>query len=125
MRKRCNECKEHVRGVVHKEVDGVGVICNKCYTKAEELVKMITFTEDEKESFMRDFNQPTHYHQHDMDTIEFLKRGFPPNVLTGFLIGNIIKYTQRYEYKNGEEDLMKIVDYAKRLQEWHKETHTF
>jgi hypothetical protein len=52
-------------------------------------------------------NKPTHYHTHDIDTIEFLKRGFPPQVLTGFLIGNIIKYTQRFEYKNGEEDVLK------------------
>lgn len=72
-----------------------------------------------------EFNEPSHYHEHEIDTIEFLKRGFPPQVLTGFLIGNVIKYTQRYQYKNGEEDLMKIVDYAKRLHEWHKETHTF
>jgi hypothetical protein len=70
------------------------------------------------------YNKPEHYHQHDIDTIEFLKRGFPPQVLTGFLIGNIIKYTQRFEYKNGEEDVLKIVDYAKRLQEWYKETHS-
>jgi hypothetical protein len=69
-------------------------------------------------------NKPTHYHTHDIDTIEFLKRGFPPQVLTGFLIGNIIKYTQRFEYKNGEEDVLKIVDYAKRLEEWYKETHS-
>jgi hypothetical protein len=69
-------------------------------------------------------NKPTHYHEHDIDTIEFLKRGFPPQVLTGFLIGNIIKYTQRFEYKNGEDDVLKIVDYAKRLEEWYKETHS-
>jgi hypothetical protein len=66
-------------------------------------------------------NKPAHYHEHEMDTIEFLKKGFPPNVLTGFLIGNIIKYTQRYEYKNGEEDLIKVVDYSKRLMDWYKE----
>jgi hypothetical protein len=70
------------------------------------------------------YNNPDHYHKHDIDTIEFLKRGFPPQVLTGFLIGNIIKYTQRFEYKNGEDDLVKVVDYAKRLQEWYKETHS-
>jgi hypothetical protein len=69
-------------------------------------------------------NKPNHYHTHDIDTIEFLKRGFPPQVLTGFLIGNIIKYTQRFEYKNGEDDVLKIVDYAKRLEEWYKETHS-
>jgi hypothetical protein len=69
-------------------------------------------------------NKPIHYHTHDIDTIEFLKRGFPPQVLTGFLIGNIIKYTQRFEYKNGEDDVLKIVDYAKRLEEWYKETHS-
>jgi hypothetical protein len=101
----------------------------------DELRKMIanaipgkvTVVQDErKEKFFKGehFNEPKHYHTHDIDTIEFLKRGFPPQVLTGFLIGNIIKYTQRFEYKNGEEDVLKIVDYAKRLEEWYKETHS-
>lgn len=79
----------------------------------------IEFSYDDDE-----LNKPEHYHKHNIDTIQFLQEGFPPEVLTGFLIGNIIKYTQRFQYKNGEEDLMKVVDYSKRLQDWYKETHS-
>jgi hypothetical protein len=95
-------------------------VCTQCFTELENLAKMNMPESVEVEPM---YNEPSHYHTHDIDTIEFLKRGFPPQVLTGFLIGNIIKYTQRFEYKNGEEDVLKIVDYAKRLQEWYKETH--
>jgi hypothetical protein len=69
------------------------------------------------------FNEPEHYHKHEIDTIEFLKRGFPPQVFMGFAIGHIIKYAQRAEYKNGREDFVKMVDYAKRALDWYDETH--
>ena len=85
----------------------------------KDIGKLITIPKDAT----IEFNEPTHYHTHELDTIEFLKRGFPPQVLTGFLIGNIIKYTQRFEYKNGKDDVLKIVDYSKRLLEWYDKTH--
>jgi hypothetical protein len=109
-------------------------VCDKCFTELEnvENAKYITKNSGIDLNELKksievghvQLNKPTHYHTHDIDTIEFLKRGFPPQVLTGFLIGNIIKYTQRFEYKNGEDDVLKIVDYAKRLEEWYKETHS-
>jgi hypothetical protein len=67
------------------------------------------------------FDEPSHYHEHGIDTIEFLKQGFPPEVYAHFCLGNIIKYAQRAEYKNGKDDYKKIVDYAKRLVEWVNE----
>lgn len=65
------------------------------------------------------FNKPTHYHMHDMDTITFLQKGFPPEVCMGFLLGNVIKYSQRANYKNGLDDFEKMVDYAKRALDWY------
>jgi hypothetical protein len=123
----CTEC--------NREFKNMGIwdgrfVCHQCFTDLEKLEKLIdsSHTIQVKKStpmFKKvEFNKPEHYHTHDIDTIEFLKRGFPPQVLTGFLIGNIIKYTQRFEYKNGEDDVLKIVDYAKRLEEWYKETHS-
>jgi ribosomal protein L37AE/L43A len=105
------------------------IVCQLCYDRlnyqAEHRNDESTIHPDELRKMVNEvFNTPSHYHTHDIDTIEFLKRGFPPQVLTGFLIGNIIKYTQRFEYKNGEDDVLKIVDYAKRLEEWYKETHS-
>lgn len=67
------------------------------------------------------FNKPEHYHKYDIDTIEFLKRGFPPQVAMSFLIGNVIKYAQRAEHKNGLEDYDKMVDYAERARDWYEE----
>ena len=67
------------------------------------------------------FNEPKHYHQHEIDTIEFLQKGFSPSVFKGFAIGSTIKYLHRYENKNGMEDLEKALDYVKRLIEFHKE----
>lgn len=68
--------------------------------------------------------KPKHYHSYNIDTITFLKEGFPPEVYRGFLIGNIIKYTQRYQIKNGQEDLEKADFYMKELVEWEKK-HPF
>jgi hypothetical protein len=70
------------------------------------------------------YNEPEHYHKHDIDTIEFLQKGFPPEVFMGFAIGHIIKYAQRANYKNGREDFVKMVDYAKRALDWYDKTHS-
>jgi hypothetical protein len=64
--------------------------------------------------------EPLHYHQHELDTIAFLQKGFPPEVFLHFAIGNVIKYAQRAEYKNGLEDFDKMVDYAVRARDWYR-----
>lgn len=61
--------------------------------------------------------KPVHYHTYEMDTLAFLEKGFPPSVVKGFCIGSIIKYTQRYELKNGIEDLKKVQFYSNKLVE--------
>jgi hypothetical protein len=70
---------------------------------------------------IKEFNEPPHYHKYEIDTIEFLQKGFPPEVFKGFAIGSTVKYLHRYENKNGMEDLEKALDYIKRLIEFHKE----
>lgn len=70
------------------------------------------------------FNEPEHYHQHEIDTITFLQKGFPPEVCMGFFKGSIIKYTQRADYKNGREDYLKVLDFAKRMLDWYDKTHS-
>ena len=72
----------------------------------------------------KEFNAPKHYHEHEIDTIEFLQRGFPPDVFTSFCRANIVKYTQRADYKNGRDDILKVVDYAKRWLDWYDKTHS-
>jgi Protein of unknwon function (DUF3310) len=117
----CSICKKYLSyGDKRALLEGQQV-CVPCYEMAKDIGKKI---EKAVNKHVEKYNEPEHYHEFELDTIEFLKRGFPPQVLTGFLIGNIIKYTQRFEYKNGEDDLVKVVDYAKRLQDWYKETHS-
>jgi hypothetical protein len=126
--KFCDMCEKFLHPLDKRAIVNGKEVCVSCYDNVKIIPKESGIDLNELKKSIEvghvQLNKPTHYHTHDIDTIEFLKRGFPPQVLTGFLIGNIIKYTQRFEYKNGEDDVLKIVDYAKRLQEWYKETHS-
>lgn len=70
------------------------------------------------------FNEPDHYHKHNIDTILFLQEGFPPEVFLHFCMANVVKYIQRAPYKNGREDFLKAVDYAQRALDWYDKTHS-
>jgi hypothetical protein len=65
---------------------------------------------------------PTHYHKYKMDTFTFLENGFAPEVARGFYIGNVLKYIQRFELKNGLEDLEKAEKYLRTLIEHTQKT---
>jgi hypothetical protein len=96
-------------------------VCNQCFTDLMNLQKMPM---PEAVAVEATFNEPSHYHQHEIDTITFLQKGFPPEVCMGFFKGSIVKYTQRADYKNGREDYLKIVDFANRMLDWYDETHS-
>jgi len=49
------------------------------------------------------------------DLIEELYATKPKKYVDGFIIGNIVKYIQRYDQKNGIEDLKKAKEYCSRL----------
>lgn len=93
--------------------------CDKCWYKGAPENK-IPVTVDKSVGSVDMINKPPHYHLNGMDTFTFLKEGFPPEVFRGFCIGNIIKYTQRYQLKGGIEDLEKVVKYTTELIEWDK-----
>lgn len=60
-------------------------------------------------------NHPNHYNQGGIEVIDFMKQYMSEEELTGFAIGNVIKYVARYRHKNGIEDLKKAkwyLDYA-------------
>lgn len=57
-------------------------------------------------------NHPSHYNQHNIETIDFIRYMLTPEQFEGFLMGNVIKYLDRYEFKNGQEDLNKAQWYA-------------
>lgn len=58
--------------------------------------------------------KPTHYDT-GIDTIAFLRANCPPEQVEGFLRGNALKYLQRYDKKNGVEDLRKAKHYVEML----------
>lgn len=55
--------------------------------------------------------KPAHYDT-GIDTIDFLRANCPPEQVEGFLRGNALKYLQRYDKKNGLEDLRKAKHYV-------------
>lgn len=64
---------------------------------------------------MGDKIKPDHYHKGGMDVISWMKMKYSPEMVEGFLVGNILKYVTRYNVKNGIEDLRKAEEYLKRL----------
>lgn len=58
--------------------------------------------------------KPAHYDT-GIDTIAFLRANCPPEQVEGFLRGNALKYLQRYDKKNGVDDLRKAKHYVEML----------
>ncbi len=59
---------------------------------------------------------PNHYKQGDVECIDAIKSATQHlNGFEGYLVGNIIKYTWRFDYKNGLEDLFKANWYLDKL----------
>ena len=56
-----------------------------------------------------DKTKPSYYGK-DFDVIDFCQK----NNLD-FMQGNVIKYVTRYKEKNGKEDLLKAIEYIKRI----------
>jgi hypothetical protein len=52
-------------------------------------------------------NQPDHYKAGGIETIDYIKAKLTPEMWEGYLLGNVIKYTSRYQHKNMVEDLEK------------------
>lgn len=74
------------------------------------------YTEQEQAEMNEDLiNKPSHYHDGGIDVLELLKMKFGPDVIRGFYIGNVIKYTLRFEKKNGVQDLEKGLYYLQAL----------
>lgn len=66
-------------------------------------------------------NNPAHYTQGGIETLDFIKAKLTKEAYKGFLQANIIKYVTRYEHKNGVEDLQKAEFYLRELIKVNKE----
>lgn len=61
-------------------------------------------------------NNPSHYADREYEVIDVLEDTLTEEQFEGYLAGNIIKYTMRWDKKgNAEQDLMKAEWYLKRL----------
>lgn len=66
----------------------------------------------------KDKVKPNHYKGKDgLEVIDVLKNFLTPEQFKGFLLGNVIKYSLRFQHKNGFEDLEKSSVYLSWLKE--------
>jgi hypothetical protein len=69
---------------------------------------------------LKDNINPDHYKSKSKETIERLQDNLTQGEFKGYLKGNILKYLDRYEHKNGVEDLSKANWYLNKLIELEK-----
>ncbi len=65
-------------------------------------------------------NAPSHYTAGGIETIDYMQAKMSDEQFKGYLLGNVIKYTSRFQYKNGLQDLEKSQWYLDRLVELMK-----
>lgn len=63
----------------------------------------------------KDAVNPDHYKGNGIECIEYMKERLSAEAFLGYLNGNVIKYTYRWQDKNGLEDLRKARWYLDRL----------
>jgi hypothetical protein len=59
--------------------------------------------------------KPAHYNQGGVECIDYIAQQLSEEQLKGYLLGNLHKYTHRWQYKGGYEDLKKAQWYLNRL----------
>ncbi|QNR52529.1 nucleotide kinase [Enterococcus phage AE4_17] len=98
--------------------------CGKAFEKMEVLRIHERFcgglTIDE--SLKPDNIKPTHYNKGKKDLIEMWYQTMTLEQFRGSMKSNIIKYTMRYENKNGIEDIDKAIEYLTRLKGYEEKT---
>ena len=60
-------------------------------------------------------SHPSHYAHGGIECIDAMESAMPPDQFEGYLRGNILKYTWRYDRKNGVQDLEKARWYLDKL----------
>lgn len=60
-------------------------------------------------------NQPKHYKKYKLETIDNIQNSMTQYEFIGYLKGNIKKYLDRYQDKNGVQDLKKARWYLNKL----------
>lgn len=91
--------------------------CGKAFEKMDNLrVHQFCCHEGLKyENLKPDNIKPNHYNKGKKDLIEMWYQTMTLEQFRGAMKSNIIKYTMRYENKNGLEDINKAIEYLTRL----------
>lgn len=91
-------------------------ICDKPVFWADKLIHA------SKHDLSKDNIKPTHYNKGKKDLIEMWYQTMTLEQFRGSMKSNIIKYTMRYENKNGLEDIDKAIEYLTRLKGYEEKT---
>lgn len=94
------------------------LVCKNCGKHFKYWVNLYCHEEEcgiEGINNMKDNIKPNHYNKGNKDLIEMWYQTMPIEQFRGAMKSNIIKYTMRYENKNGIEDLNKAMEYIERL----------
>lgn len=62
-------------------------------------------------------NHPNHYNSYSREVIDTMQGSMTAEEFKGYLKGNVMKYINRYQFKNGVEDLKKAQWYLNKLEE--------
>lgn len=60
-------------------------------------------------------NKPAHYNFAGIECIDAIRAALGPEGFKDYMMGNVMKYSWRYKYKNGLEDLLKAQWYLNRV----------
>ena len=60
-------------------------------------------------------NSPSHYKKGGIETIDYIQAKMSKEQFEGYILGNVLKYVSRYQFKNGVEDLKKGKWYLEKL----------
>lgn len=93
---------------------------NKCKREVKAPLQDTPFHKPDF-SHLKDNINPSHYKRLPKETIERIGDNLTPEEFKGYLKGNILKYLDRYENKNGVEDLKKANWYLNKLIEIENE----
>lgn len=85
------------------------------YPKDQAIEHLVTDFEMDCKQDTKDNINPSHYKRLPKETIERIQDNLTPEEFKGYLKGNIFKYLDRYENKNGVECLKKAQWYLEKL----------
>lgn len=83
------------------------------YQTKEDYIQELEKNADKCEHDTDNVNKPSHYTTGQIEVIDYIKDKLTPEQYVGYCMGNVIKYTSRWQHKGGLQDLEKAEVYLK------------